>query len=147
MRAEEVPATVQHQKPLHIATQAEGTGLVPLALEAVVLRGVFGFSLFVGLSIDRDAILQVSVCCHHDLRWLVDGDIASFRECRLLFHINNLIIMSTIRTVKKLRPWVRYSAAGFLVSSAYLGVTSWLYRPAPHVIEFDLRKIRDNKIE
>lgn len=145
MRAEEVPATVQHQKLLHIATQAEGTGLVFLTLEGVVLRGVFG--LFVGLAIDRDAVLQVSVCSHHDLRWLVDGNIASFRECRLLFHINNLIIMSTIRTVKKLRPWVRYSAAGFLVSSAYLGVTSWLYRPAPHVIEFDLRKIRDNKNE
>lgn len=51
--------------------------------------------------------------------------------------------MSTIRTVKKLRPWVRYTAGAFLGTSTYLVVTSWVYRPAPHVVEFDLRKIRE----
>ena len=59
------------------------------------------------------------------------------------FFIIILIIMSTIKTVKKLRPWVRYTVGAFLATCAYLVVTGWLYRPAPHVIEFDLRKIRE----
>lgn len=43
--------------------------------------------------------------------------------------------------VKRLRPWVKATAASAIAVTAYGIFWTCLYRPKPHVVQFDLRKI------
>lgn len=42
---------------------------------------------------------------------------------------------------KVLRPWVKVSAATVLIGTAYLIVTSFVIKPKPHTVQFDLKRI------
>ena len=43
-----------------------------------------------------------------------------------------------LKEVKVLRPWVKYGLAGFAITTGYIVFTSYVYKPKPYVIEFDL---------
>ena len=44
-----------------------------------------------------------------------------------------------------LRSWVKYGIGTVAVTLGYLTFTSYIYRPKPYVIEFDLEKIKETK--
>lgn len=50
-----------------------------------------------------------------------------------------------LKEVKVLRPWVKYGMGAVTVTLGYLVFTSYIWRPKPYVIEFDLEKIKESK--
>ena len=52
---------------------------------------------------------------------------------------------SELKEFKVLRPWVKYGLTTLALTTGYLVFTSYIYRPKPYVIEFDLEKIRNAK--
>jgi hypothetical protein len=47
------------------------------------------------------------------------------------------------KEVKRLRPWVKGTAASVVGLTAYTALRAIFYRPKPHVVQFDLRKIEE----
>lgn len=58
--------------------------------------------------------------------------------------------MKKIIMIKKVRPWVKASTGLFLGFAAFSLIRTFLFKPKPHIVQFDLKKIeamRDGKIE
>lgn len=47
------------------------------------------------------------------------------------------------KEIKRLRPWVKGTAVSVIGVTAYAGFRAFIYRPKPHVVQFDLRKIEE----
>jgi hypothetical protein len=47
----------------------------------------------------------------------------------------------TMIEVKRLRPWVKYGTMSFLAMFGYLTLRQAVFKPAPYVVQFDLKNI------
>ena len=43
-----------------------------------------------------------------------------------------------MKKIKTLRPWVRYGAGTVIAATFYLTITTWLIKPQPYIVQFDL---------
>ena len=47
--------------------------------------------------------------------------------------------------IKRLRPWVRYTLASFLMGTGYITLRATIFKPKTEVVRFDLKKVQELK--